>query len=102
MASRTDDVASSSGGSSGRLSARTGGRLVPPRGQRAGLEADMLKALFADRTPAAAHRGWPRFAVDSESWRAIGEALREGKLDLLGLWGDAGAVHCVLYEPATR
>ena len=62
----------------------------------------MLKALFADSSPDSAHRGWPRVAVDSDSWRAIGEALHEGKLDLLGLWGDVGAVQCVLYEPATR
>ena len=62
----------------------------------------MLKALFADSSPDRAHHGWPRVAVDSDSWRAIGEALREGKLDLLGLWGDVGAVQCVLYEPATR
>ena len=62
----------------------------------------MLKALFADSSPDSAHHGWPRVAVDSDSWRAIGEALREGKLDLLGLWGDVGAVQCVLYEPATR
>jgi Ni,Fe-hydrogenase III large subunit len=62
----------------------------------------VLKALFADSTPDAVHRGWPRVPVDSEVWRAIGAALREGKLDLLGLWGDLGAVQCVLYEPATR
>jgi len=62
----------------------------------------VLKALFADLTPDIAHRGWPRTAVGPDSWRAIGEALREGKLDLLGLWGDLGAVQCVLYEPATR
>ena len=62
----------------------------------------MLKALFADSSPDSAHRGWPRVAVDSDSWRAIGEALHEGKLDLLGLWGDVGAVQCVLYEPSTR
>jgi Ni,Fe-hydrogenase III large subunit len=62
----------------------------------------VLKALFADSSPDGAHHGWPRVAVDSDSWRAIGEALREGKLDLLGLWGDVGAVQCVLYEPSTR
>jgi Ni,Fe-hydrogenase III large subunit len=62
----------------------------------------VLKALFGDRTPAVAHRGWPRFAIDSDAWRATGEALREGKLDLLGLFGDAGSVQCVLYEAATR
>jgi Ni,Fe-hydrogenase III large subunit len=62
----------------------------------------VLKALFADSSPDGTHHGWPRVAVDSDSWRAIGEALREGKLDLLGLWGDVGAVQCALYEPATR
>ncbi len=62
----------------------------------------MLKALFADLARAPHHRGWPRVAVDAATWRAIGEALREGKLDLLGEWGDEGAVHCALYEPATR
>ena len=62
----------------------------------------MLEALFADSGPDVAHRGWPRTPVGPDSWRAIGEALREGKLDLLGLWGDIGAVQCVLYEPATR
>ena len=62
----------------------------------------MLKALFADSSPDGAHQGWPRVPVDADVWRAIGEALREGKLDLLGLWGDLGAVQCVLYEPATR
>ncbi|MGC2030817.1 MAG: NADH-quinone oxidoreductase subunit C [Steroidobacteraceae bacterium] len=62
----------------------------------------MLKALFGDHTPAAAHRGWPRVTGNADTWRGIGEALHEGKLDLLGLWGDGAAVHCALYEPATR
>jgi Ni,Fe-hydrogenase III large subunit len=62
----------------------------------------MLKALFADLLPVASHRGWPRVEADAGVWRGIGEALREGKLDLLGLWGDEAAVHCALYEPATR
>ncbi len=62
----------------------------------------MFKALFAGFSADPAHHGWPRMAVDSVAWRAIGEALREGKLDLLALWGDVGAVQCVLYEPATR
>jgi Ni,Fe-hydrogenase III large subunit len=62
----------------------------------------MLKALFGDRTPSVAHRGWPGVGGDADTWRGIGEALREGKLDLLGLWGDAAKVHCALYEPVTR
>ena len=62
----------------------------------------MLKALFGDLSAVPTHRPWPRVEGDSERWRGIGEALREGKLDLLGLWGDLAAVHCTLYEPATR
>lgn len=62
----------------------------------------MLKALFGEQSPTAAHRAWPRVAADAERWRGIGEALREGKLDLLGLWGDVPAVHCSLYEPSTQ
>ena len=52
----------------------------------------MLKALFGDLSAAPAHHGWPRVAADTERWRGIGEALREGKLDLLGLWGDIATV----------
>jgi Ni,Fe-hydrogenase III large subunit len=62
----------------------------------------VLKALFADRPVTAAHRGWPRVDADADAWRGMGEALREGKLDLLGLWGDDANVHCALYEHATR
>ena len=62
----------------------------------------MLKALFGDLSAAPTHRPWPRVAADSERWRGIGEALREGKLDLVGLWGDVDAVHCALYERATQ
>ena len=62
----------------------------------------MFKALFGNLTPTAAHRGWPRVVADADTWRSIGESLREDKLDLLGLWGDGAAVHCALYEPTTR
>ena len=62
----------------------------------------MLKALFGNLSAVAAHRGWQRFDVDASTWQAIGEALREGKLDLLGEWGDERAVHCAMFEAATR
>ncbi len=62
----------------------------------------MLKALFGNLSAVAAHRGWQRFEVDATTWQAIGEALREGKLDLLGEWGDERAVHCAVFEAATR
>jgi len=61
----------------------------------------MLKALFGNLTAVPSHRGWPRVEVDAGTWQAIGEALREGKLDLLGEWGDEAAVHCALFEHAT-
>jgi Ni,Fe-hydrogenase III large subunit len=62
----------------------------------------VLKALLADLPRAPHHRGWPRVAASEATWRGIGEALREGKLDLLAEWGDEGAVHVALHEPATR
>src|SRR3974390_3524133 len=62
----------------------------------------MLKALFEGHLTLRAHRGWPRALASAGTWRGIRDALREGKLDLLGEWGDVGAVHCALYEPATR
>ena len=61
----------------------------------------MLKALFGGLPLVATHRGWPRVEVGAGTWREMGEALREGKLDLLGEWGEAAAVHCALFEPAT-
>ena len=51
-----------------------------------------------------AHRGWPRLEVDAAGWTAAGEALGQGRLTLLGLWGDDGpAVHlAVLDETGAR
>jgi Ni,Fe-hydrogenase III large subunit len=62
----------------------------------------MLKALFGELPHVASHRGWPRVEVGGGTWREIGEALREGKLDLLGEWADAAVIHCALFEPATQ
>ncbi len=62
----------------------------------------MLQALFGDRPVVANHHGWPLLAADVATWRGVGEALREGKLELLGLWGDTDAVQCALHEPSTR
>jgi Ni,Fe-hydrogenase III large subunit len=62
----------------------------------------MLQALFGHHALAACHHGWPQVDADADSWRGAGEALREGKLDLLDLWGDAHTVRGTLYEPSTR
>lgn len=61
----------------------------------------MLKALLGHLAPIASHRGFPRVQVDAASWREIGVALREGKLELLAEWGDLEQVHCALREPST-
>lgn len=39
------------------------------------------------------HRPWPRVVVNEAAWRAVAAELAAGRLTLLGLWGDAGAVH---------
>jgi Ni,Fe-hydrogenase III large subunit len=44
------------------------------------------------------HRPWPRAVVTREIWRAAVERLAGGNLTLLGLWGEAGAVHMALLD----
>jgi Ni,Fe-hydrogenase III large subunit len=39
------------------------------------------------------HRPWPRIVVREEGWRFATSQLAAGHWTLLGLWGDAGAVH---------
>jgi len=64
--------------------------------------SDMLDhrvtTLLAGHTPVVGHKPWPRYEVDAATWDAIGAALaREGVL--LGLWGEADAVHLALMTP---
>ena len=44
------------------------------------------------------HRPWPRVVVREGAWRLATEALASGRLVLLGLWGDTGAVHMALLD----
>ena len=57
-------------------------------------------AFLQDARPLAAEQPWPRFAVDAAAWEAAAEALAAGACDLLGLWGEPGAVHMALSAPA--
>jgi Ni,Fe-hydrogenase III large subunit len=57
-----------------------------------------LSELLAAGAPVAAHRPWPRVRVARPAWTAAADALADGKLALLGLFGDTDVVHLVLLE----
>jgi Ni,Fe-hydrogenase III large subunit len=44
------------------------------------------------------HRPWPRVVVGDEGWRFATGQLAAGHWTLLGLWGDAGAVHTAVLD----
>jgi Ni,Fe-hydrogenase III large subunit len=44
------------------------------------------------------HHGCPRVIVGQEGWRLVSCALAAGQSTLLGLWGDAGAVHMAVLD----
>src|SRR5262245_12713352 len=46
------------------------------------------------------HAPWPRAIVDAATWRDLTESLGTGESTLLGLWGDAGAVHMAVLDEA--
>jgi Ni,Fe-hydrogenase III large subunit len=48
-----------------------------------------------------AHRPWPRMLVSAEGWRVATQELAAGRLTLLGLWGEAAAVHLALHDETT-
>lgn len=50
------------------------------------------------RSMARAHRPWPRAVVTDEGWRQAIDQLSAGRCTLLGLWGDAGAVHMAVLD----
>ncbi|HXR87790.1 MAG TPA: nickel-dependent hydrogenase large subunit [Stellaceae bacterium] len=49
-----------------------------------------------------AHRGAPRAAIDRATWILAGRELQDGRLSLLGLWGEHGSVHMALLDPAAK
>lgn len=42
------------------------------------------------------HRPWPRVIVDADGWQSAIDRLVSNELTLLGLWGEANAVHMAL------
>ncbi|HMK80476.1 MAG TPA: NADH-quinone oxidoreductase subunit C [Xanthobacteraceae bacterium] len=58
--------------------------------------------LIPVRERAEAHRPWARALVDNEGWGAAIDRLESGDLTLVGLWGDAGAVHLAVLDAAAE
>lgn len=52
-----------------------------------------LMDLIAEGRRVAQHRPWPRVMVGVESWERAIDQLAAGSWTLLGLWGEADAVH---------
>ncbi len=61
---------------------------------------DTLHQIVSRGAAVAAHRPWPRAVLDGEAWRAAAARLGETDWTLLGLWGEAAAVHVALHDEA--
>ena len=59
-----------------------------------------LADLLSPARQVARHRPWPRAVGDAGLWRLATAWLAEGNLTLLGLWGEARAVHMALLDDA--
>ena len=92
---RADVRASRAGVRRRHLHAAGAGRLVPERGEAAGIDAmATLLDTIPKRDGSQAHRPWPRVVVArGRLARSRSSQLAAGHWTLLGLWGDAGAVH---------
>src|SRR5947208_2595746 len=60
----------------------------------------MIAVGLLDHIPhhpvATRHKPWPRVRVDEDGWDAAIDHLVSGRMTLLGLWGEATAVHMAL------
>jgi Ni,Fe-hydrogenase III large subunit len=57
-----------------------------------------LTELIAEGRRVEQHRPWPRAVVELPVWSFAVAQLSAGHWSLLGLWGDAGAVHIALLD----
>jgi Ni,Fe-hydrogenase III large subunit len=58
----------------------------------------ILSELIQQSRRAQGHHPWPRVVVDGITWQSIAAALSAGHCTLLGLWGEAAAVHAALLD----
>ncbi|HJW42087.1 MAG TPA: hypothetical protein VJ476_12775 [Rhizomicrobium sp.] len=57
-----------------------------------------LQDLIEQGRNVAAHRRAPRAVVNAKTWTLAAQALGQGRLTLLGLWGEESAVHMALLD----
>jgi Ni,Fe-hydrogenase III large subunit len=55
-----------------------------------------LRGIISHHARVERHRPWPRANVTDEGWQRAIDLLVSSQCTLLGLWGDAGAVHMAL------
>jgi Ni,Fe-hydrogenase III large subunit len=56
----------------------------------------ILGEILENGQRVAAHRPWPRVIVDPDGWESAAFLAADGRCTLLGLWGEADAVHMAL------
>ncbi len=61
-------------------------------------DAPSLDELLSAGRAVAAHRPWTRAVVGADDWGLAAECLTQGSFTLLGLWGEADAVHMALLD----
>ena len=62
----------------------------------------MLASLTTDWPLVSSHHGCPLKRAPRDGWRALGEALIDGTLELSGLWGYCDAIRAALFDPNSR
>lgn len=60
-----------------------------------------LQAVLAGGQSVPDHHPWPRAVVTPEIWHELLQGLAGGLWNLLGLWGEPGAVHLAVHEEAS-
>jgi Ni,Fe-hydrogenase III large subunit len=63
-------------------------------------DAPTLGELLDSGSGVAGHRPWPRAVVGADTWILAAECLTQGAFTLLGLWGEADAVHLAILDEA--
>ena len=60
-----------------------------------------LNDIIAQGRKVDGHRPWPRVVVSPDAWGVAATRIAAGEATLLGLWGDAGAVHMAIIDEAS-